>query len=346
MLVFASPSSESRLAARRTLTLVLILLGLIALGVLVWEMGPATMWAQLVAIGPMFPAIVAVEGLSNITSNFGWYYAFPPEKRPHYGRLLSVQMASLGVGSMLPTGQAGEVAKWNLLRADAESTDVVSSLLVYNYLHVVTTFVAVLVGPLLALVFGGGGGGGGGFEDRIVWLTLAIGAAGTVLMGALLTLFSRRLVERTLRGLGRFAWLRLNESAYLKAGQIDADLHDATRRRGDLLRCFAGLFFGRVFSVLEILLILHALGTSDSLVVASMVFSVTAVVNYLLMVLPVREGFLEASTLGVFVMLGMKGADGLSLEIARRLRKVVYQAFGIVWMMRLNRRRPSPGDPA
>lgn len=328
------------MAGRRTLTLVLILLGLVALGALIWEMGPATMWAQLRAIGPIFPALLLVELLSNAASNFGWLYAFPPERRPRYGRLLSVQLASLGVGSMLPTGQAGEVAKWNMLRDDAPSTEVVSSLLVYNTLHVVTTFLATLVGPLLALF----AGGFGGFEPRLVWLTLAIAAVGAGLTLVMFAFFARGLVERTLRRLSRFAWLRLTERAYEKAGEVDRGLHGAARRRSDMLRCVAGLFVGRLFSIAEVLLILTALGTSDSPVVAAMIFSVTAVVNYLLMVLPVREGFLEASTLGVFVMLGLKGADGLSLEIARRLRKVAFQAAGIVWMMVLNRRRPaSPG---
>ena len=57
--------------------------------------------------------------------------------------------------------------------------------------------------------------------------------------------------------------------------------------------------------------------------------------NYLLMVLPAREGFLEASTLGVFQLLGLAGADGLSLELTRRLRKIFYQALGVGLMVKL-----------
>ena len=67
--------------------------------------------------------------------------------------------------------------------------------------------------------------------------------------------------------------------------------------------------------------------------VSLMVFSATAVVNYLLMVLPAREGFLEGSTLVVFEMLGMNGAHGLSLEITRRLRKIFFQILGIFLMI-------------
>ena len=53
----------------------------------------------------------------------------------------------------------------------------------------------------------------------------------------------------------------------------------------------------------------------------------------LLMVLPAREGFLEGSTYVVFRLIGMNGADGLSLEITRRLRKIVFQVFGVLLMM-------------
>ena len=314
-------------------------MGLAALSWLVYEVGPAKLWAQLVAVGPAFPLVLLVEAASNCASTMGWLYAFHPGDRPKYRQLITVTFASFSVAGTLPTGQAGEVAKWNLMRGMASNAEIVSSLLVYNYLHILTTLLCVLVGPLWALA-------SGGFPRDVVWITLAVTAVmtvGTLIGGQLLY---AGVLGGLLRRVGRWGWVPWAPSDVLlaKVGEVDASLRGLVRERpGDLLRSTLWLAIGRVFSVVEIYVILEAMGTSESFLVSVMVFSATAVVNYLLMVLPAREGFLEASTLGVFKLLGMQGADGLSLELTRRLRKIVYQVAGIGLRVALSRRRE--GEP-
>ena len=318
---------------RRTINSLAIGVGLCALAWLVFDVGPQTLVAQLVLVGPAFPLVLLVEAASNAASTMGWLYAFDPRDRPSYRQLLTVTFASFSVAGTLPTGQAGEVAKWNLMRGMAANEEIVSSLLVYNYLHVLTTLLCVFVGPVWALA-------AGGFPANIGWTTLAVTAVMLIPTGLGGWLLYRGILGGLLRRIGGWSWVPWTPSvAFLgKVADVDARLSALVKERpGDLLRCTAWLAVGRVFSVVEIWVILRAMGTSDSFLVSVMVFSATAVVNYLLMVLPAREGFLEASTLGVFKLLGMRGADGLSLELTRRLRKIVYQVAGIALMVVLSR---------
>ncbi|MBW2278467.1 MAG: flippase-like domain-containing protein, partial [Deltaproteobacteria bacterium] len=235
----------------------------------------------------------------------------------------------LSVAGALPTGQAGEVAKANMLRGHSSSTAILSSLLVYNYLHVATTLVMVLAGPIVALFTGG-------FEQNVILTTLAVCIAVivvTALLGALLYWGAlHRLLERA----AGWRFVPWTPSGKLKDGlrEVDTKLRDIINNRpADVARATVGLLVGRLFQVAEVYAILVYMGVSDSVGVAMMVFSTTAMANYLLMVLPAREGFLEGSTFVVFEMLGLSGAEGLSLEITRRLRKIVYQLVGIVLMM-------------
>ncbi len=302
---------------------------------LVYEVGPGKLWSQLVTVGPYFPIVLLVEAASNAASTVGWLYAFHPDDRPRYRSLLTVTFASFSVAGTLPTGQAGEVAKWNLMRGLASNAEIVSSLLVYNYLHIFTTLLCVLVGPAWALA-------AGGFPSDVVWITLAVTAVMLVATTAGGALLYMGVLGGIMRRVGDWRWVPWAPSAELvaKVTDIDASLRALVRERpADGLRSTFWLAVGRLFSVVEIYVILYAMGTSEVVLVSVMVFSATAVVNYLLMVLPAREGFLEASTLGVFKLLGMQGADGLSLELTRRLRKIVYQFAGIALMVRLSRRK-------
>ena len=315
--------------SKRVVNLIALVIGIGALAYLIYEVGWRELLDNLIAVGPAFPLFLGIEAASNVSSCFGWYFAFDRGERPGYGRLLAVSFASLSVAGALPTGQAGEVAKANMLRGHASNPAILSSLLVYNYLHVATTLIMVLAGPIVALFTGG-------FTQQVILATLAVCVAVilvTALLGALLYWGAlHRLLER----IGSWRFVPWTPSDKLKDGlrEVDTKLRAIINERpADVLRAALGLLVGRLFQVAEVYAILVYMGVSDSVGVAMMVFSTTAMANYLLMILPAREGFLEGSTFVVFEMLGLKGAHGLSLEITRRLRKIVYQLIGIVLMV-------------
>jgi hypothetical protein len=315
--------------SKRVINIIALVIGISALTFLVYKVGFWELLDNLISFGAAFPLILLIEALSNVFSCIGWHRAFEPDDRPSYGRLLLISFASLSLAGALPTGQAGEVAKGNMIRGYARPAEILSSLLIYNYLHILTTLFVVIIGPIVALVVQQ-------FEVGTVLVTLGVCIASFLATGVLGLLLYSGILHKFLGRIGRIRLIPWTPSDKILDGvrEVDQRLRGiVSQRPGDLARGIGGLFIGRVFQVAEIYTILHFMGVSSDVTVSLMVFSVTAVVNYVLMVLPAREGFLEGSTLVVFEMLGMSGVHGLSLEITRRLRKIVFQVLGIFLMV-------------
>ncbi len=324
-------------SSRTAINLLFVGVGLIALGLLIAQVGAARLASQLWQVGSVFWLVLLVELLSNATSCRGWLHTFPRDDRPGYGRLLLTGLASLSVAGILPSGQSGELAKANLLRGHAHPTTIVSSLLFFNYLHMLSTGVVVLVGALLGVM-------SARFPSPAAECTLALGLVvlvGTLGLGALLRL---RITERVLGWTSRIPVRRLRPSAAWLDGARRIDRSLIAFHRPDLLRAMFWLTLGRLLQVLEAYIVLRSLTLPCGLADVSMVYAATSLANYLLMVLPAREGFLEGSSYVVFGMLGMSAAGGLSFEVVRRLRKLVYQSLGLVLMMGMSRSTKKPPE--
>lgn len=196
------PSSRaSRSRGRRALNAAFLAIGLLTLGLLVRHTGVHQLANQMLRVGNLFWVILLTELLSNAASCRGWYHAFRIDDRPRYARLLVTGLASLTVAGALPSGQAGELAKANLLRGYVKPTSIVSSLLVFNYLHMLTTCCVVVVCAIAGLAR---------FEWRV---TTTVAVTGFVL--AIVTACGGRLLRSralarvsSFAARSRFAWLR------------------------------------------------------------------------------------------------------------------------------------------
>jgi hypothetical protein len=312
--------------SRSAINWIFLAIGLTALVFLIREVTLAELLHQLATFGLAFFIILAIEFSSNFISNFGWYYSFSPQHRPPYTRIFLTGMASMSVAGALPSGQAQEFLKANMLRGYAPSSEIVSSLLLYNYLHVLTTsfvvFLATLI-PLFSTVF----------APSLTYQVTAI--AGLVLGGtaAIWILLRLGLLERLLNRLRRLPWTRLQPSDGTLDGarKVDARLKTfASEHPGDLVKAVVTLIAGRLLAWLEVFVIMWRLGLDDSMAAVCMVYATTSLANYMLMILPAREGFLEGSTYLIFEWIGFNPAAGLSLELIRRIRKICYQALGVL----------------
>jgi hypothetical protein len=189
------------------------------------------------------------------------------------------------------------------------------------------------------------------YAPAVVWVALAV-SLGAFLLQALIGVFLRLgLFDRLVGWLQRLPLARLRPSESVREGarNVDRQIRDfATHHRRDFLLSTFWLTMGRAFAVAEVWVILWRLGLPTSPAVTGMVFAMTALANYMLMVLPAREGFLEGSTYVIFGLIGMNPADGLSLEIIRRIRKIAYQGLGLGLTLALTRegRKPAQAEAA
>ncbi|RJO65864.1 MAG: hypothetical protein C4523_15130 [Myxococcales bacterium] len=322
-----------KLNSRSLINLIFFGVGIAALALLIREVGLDELGRQLGRVGLAFILILITELISNIVSARGWHLAFQPEHRPPFWRVTLTGIAALSVSGALPSGQAGEIVKGNLMRGYAPNPEIVSSLIWYNYLHVLVTSAAVLLAVFVPLF-------AGTFETGVTFAVVALAAVILALVAAVLVLLRLRLFERVMRRIGPRLPERLRPSERLmeSARTVDERLRTfISRHPGDFVASNLWLFAGRLFNVLEVWIVLDALGLPSSPPVVAMIYAATSMANYLLMILPAREGFLEGSSYLIFEMLGLSPAGGLSFEIVRRLRKIFYQIVGLVLMLVLSR---------
>ncbi len=318
-----------KINSRSLINIGFFVIGIVALILLIREIGLSELYQQLLNVGWAFILILLVEFTSNISSARGWYYAFDPKHRPKYSFVCFTSIASLAVGGALPTGQASEIVKGNMMRGKSPNAEILSSLIWYNYLHVVTTSTAVLAAVLVPLCTGA-------FETRISLIFLGIAVIIMVISMAMWLLLKMGLFRPLVGWMqARFTgFLRPSDKILQGAEVVDKRMQNfLAHHRGDFYRCIFWLMIGRLLNIVEVWIILYQLDLPHTMSVVAMVYAATSMANYILMVLPAREGFLEGSSYLIFKLLSMDPTAGLSMEIVRRLRKIFYQFTGLMMLL-------------
>lgn len=320
-----------KLPSRFTLNLVFFVLGMTALVFLVRSVTLDKLLDQLCTFGAAFVLTFAVDLCSTISSTRGWYLVFQKKYRIPHQRLIMTSLASNSLGDTFSVGQGSELIKANLMRGLTPASEIASSLLLYNYLHVLVTS-AVVFGAALYALFAAP-------LEFSVRLFVFVAAAVVLLLVFLLSFFLRRgACERVL------LWFKQRPLRFLHAGPKTfegARLADERMGRfvqespSNVLATLFWLFCGRLFNLLEVFIILHVLDGGDSLPIVAAVFASTAMANYLLMFVPAREGFLVSTSYVIFGLLGLSQASGLSFEVIRRIRKMGFQVIGLFAMLLL-----------
>ena len=138
-----------------------------------------------------------------------------------------------------------------------------------------------------------------------------------------------------LRRLGlRFDFI---ESRMAKAERIDSNISRFYREHK--ARFVLAMLFhaaGWLLGACETFVILQALGPETSFGVAFLITSLTVIINGLFF-MPSNIGVLEGGQVFLFMTLGLNPAMGLSLGIAKRMRKVIWILVGWLLLTRLSR---------
>lgn len=329
-----------KLPSRYTLNLIFFAIGMTALVFLIKSVTLDKLLSQLASFGTAFFLTFAIDFCSIVCSTRGWHLVFQPQFRISHPRLIVTSIASNSLGESFSVGQGSELVKANLMRGLTPASEIASSLLIYNYLHVFVTSSVVFVSALIALC-----AAPFDLSVRLIVFLLAAMVWGGVF---LLSFFLRQgACRRILLWLKRFplpflhAGPGLLESARIVDERLGGFVHDSPK---NFLTALFWLLLGRLFNMLEIFVILYVLGSESSLSVVAAVFATTAMANYLLMLLPAREGFLEGTSYVIFGLLGLSKANGLSFEVIRRIRKMGFQIVGLVAMVFLSRTPSPPPD--
>ena len=304
--------------------------GLVLLGVLIRELGPATVAANLQLVGWGMLPIILQELVSYMANTLGWLSAFP-EPRPTipFLRLMQARMAGDAVNYVTPTATlGGEFVRTRLLRGYASNTSTVASVAVAKLAQTVGQIAFVIIGlgivlddtPLPATTRHGILAGLAAFSVLVVALVLAQRRG----MFAPLVRVCERLglparAPEVMRGLQR-----LDE----EIARIHANAN------GAFALSSLSFFGGWCMGIVEIYLILWFLGVPVSVHRALTIEVLSVAIDGMLFFVPAKAGTQEGGKVLIFTILGLDPAKGLALGIVRRIRELTWASIGLLILSR------------
>jgi uncharacterized protein (TIRG00374 family) len=335
--IAVSPSGRPW-SGRRSVRIVLLLVGLAVLAAVFRSVGWPAIASNLARIGAWFPALAALYGAAQLAFATGWWVLFDAAApRPTLPRLFAIYVAGDSFNYLAPGGVAGEPLKARMLRGSTSAGEAVASLTIHKHADLLAQWIFVSLGVAVAL---------GRFPMPLAARFLAVaGAAG---LGALLLLLTWGLRRGTyspvLRGLARWKFLAARLERFQRpAADLDGRIRDFYRlHRGRFAAATGWCFLGWCGGLLETSLILRLLLPGSGWAAALAVEALAMALNNMLLFIPGRVGSAEGVRVGVFLVLGFPAGPGAAYSLVRRGRELAWVLPGLLAFLQWQAHELSP----
>jgi glycosyltransferase 2 family protein len=321
----------------------LLALGLIFLGCLIWKIGAARLWNELVSLGWGLLVFIGFEFLAEGLHTKGWSYCLSrPYRRMSWFQLFRIRMAGNAINYLTPTAAlGGEITKAALLSSKYKGPEAISGVLVGRLSAGLSHATFVACGSLVVMW--------GANLPRPVWVAM-FASGGFVIGGIIVFLllqkygklgaFVRWLAARRFSGplLQKFAREITNVDEALKAFYRE--------RPGDLAPSVAWQLLGHSTGLLQTWWFLWLLHLPFSAETVATVWVLGMWFDLLTFAVPLNMGTLEGSRVVAFKAAGMGALTGMTYGLALRLAQLSVACFGIVsyalFVKTARSKRPNP----
>jgi uncharacterized protein (TIRG00374 family) len=326
-----NPIKASRLPWGTVFRVALFALGAGLLGVLLVRMDFTEVQASLQRVGWLFLAALAVHLTGIVLMARGWYETIDRRaSRAGFPEVLRAYWSGHVINSLTPVKSLGDVLAGSILkdRGKLAGEEMVSSLILLNFIASLATLVFLIAGPLVCLA--------AGFHSDVT-VSLFYGVAGVfVPMVLFYVLLRLGAASRVIRLVGKLPGVRLKDPrAWLKRarsvdGRVREFLAAGTGRFARALSCW---LLVRLLQVAEVLILLLALlpghSTSELLLLAVLTQTAALLVGGLLAFVPGQIGVAEGGSALLFGLIGQPPVVGFSMELVRRVCKLIGIAAGL-----------------
>jgi hypothetical protein len=313
----------------RIARLSLLVLGFGVMAVLVWRAGPRVVWAILVRTGWSFLCFLAIYGV-HLTVRAAALWRTVLGGRLRFADVFRIRLAGEAVEMLTFTGPfLAEPAKgWLLTRRGLPAANAFAAVVTEYLLYTVASS---------WLAIGG------------LWLLLARGTlpprvdSGIVLVVALTIAFLVAFAFATMTGIGLIVPILRGSRVLVGAGRAERAAEAFSRvehaiiqflyeHRGRLTEVLALETAAHVLLVLEIWVVLVALGVSNSWYRAFILEGGMKFVPIVFGFIPGQLGALEGAYAMVAGAIGLPPALGLTLALMRRVRDLLTAGAGLVFV--------------
>ncbi len=315
-------------------------LGLIFLGYLVWRVGAARLWSEFRSLGWGLVVFIGFEFLAEGLHTKGWSYCLSRHyRRVSWFQLFRIRMAGNAINYLTPTAaMGGEVTKAAFLSANHKGPEAVSGVLVGRLATGIAHALFVAFGSIVVV--------SAATLPRTVWVAM-FASGGFVIGGIVVFLLLQKYGK-----LGAFVrWLaarrfagQLLQKAARQISDVDEALKTFYREQpGGLARAVAWQLLGHSTGLLQTWWFLNLLHESFTAETIATVWVLGMWFDLLTFAVPLNMGTLEGSRVVAFKAAGMGVLAGMTYGLALRLAQLSVATFGLVsyaFFVRAARPRP------
>lgn len=307
---------------RRWLVPVMGVAGLCLLAVMVAELGPSQIAAQLKGLGGVLPAVMLLTALKYPLQAAGWRLTLPREQRPTWWASTSATLTGDSLGYLTWAGPfTGEPMRAMLVRDTVSVSAGIAAGAIERTVYNATA--ALLVWLVIVPVVTDGHP-----------LALAAAAALTIAGAVVLVRRIRRAPRRnTSAGAASVQWTAPQASVSTEPGGAASVWREVRRlwheQRSVLPAIVLLCLAQHAVLVGEAYVLLGALGGGTTLRTALLFEAVTKIVNTAGVIVPGRIGVAEGGSAVLADALGFAASHGLSLALMRRVRAVLWAGVGL-----------------
>jgi hypothetical protein len=306
------------LPSMRTFRRVVIVVGLVAIGVLLWKLDARVVLRTVSHVGIGIFLILSLEIVAVALNATGWRLAFTAEHAPAYriSELWKLWLAMDGINYLIPTGTiAGEVARASMLN-DTHPVEVrTASVVISRFAQQVAQIVFILSGVVFLI-------------SDLHWVRnhrwLPIAAT------LLLTTISAGVLFYAFFG---YRWIALREAAPIESAGL-------LRSMSRTLRHYLGIHPWRLLTSIVIFAMAYTwlaveawwicrfIGVPVSPLTALTIEVLSNAIDGALFFVPAKIGTQELGKTAIFSFMGLPLSSGLAFGIVRHIREITWALIG------------------
>ncbi len=316
----------------KTAQKLLLLVGLIVLGILLWKLDAGKVWGMVAMVGWGFALILGQEIVAHLFNAAGWKLAYRPrESRAfRYRDLIRYRIIGDGVNYLTPSAQlAGEFARASMLDEKQPIEVRLSGVVVGKVAQALGQACFILLA--LAIFVSGRVLELAPYEGLIRWI-----AAG---VAALIVFF---LIYERFRGPRAQRATPTGGKLWGMPRQFRRFLADHPGRFVLSILSFSG---GFAWGAFEIYWGCYFLGIPVDVETALAIECLGGIADAMFFFVPAKAGTQEAGKAAAFALLGLPAAGGLAFGIVRHIRELTWASTGMfLYSRHLSRRRKKKPD--
>jgi uncharacterized protein (TIRG00374 family) len=304
-------------------TRISIVIGIIALVVTVWIVGPHALMVELRKIGWFLAALILLEIITSLCDATALYFMADGPGRPSWRECVVAQIAGRGINSVTPGGNLGEAVKVGLLAQRCSPRRIVAAVMYVNLIALVINLGVIAVGsgataflfdlPHAAVV--------GLLVGAALAAVLAIGIMVLIKRGMLTTLSNALSYLHIISKKRRKSWNNTLE-------EVDRRLRgqDSAHARRAVTFIAISQLGQKAVTYATVLAAGYVLSPGQFLALCS----AGVLLGWISTIIPMGLGISEGGNVALFTLIGAPASLGLALALARRVNQIAFGVLGFL----------------